>query len=68
LHQSLRKVFPLLISLLDLNDMCEESTINFWKDDFVLYDCINPIFFVLERQVDDETSALSEIFLQFIID
>lgn len=48
--------------------MCEESTINFWKDDFVLYDCINPIFFVLERQVDDETSALSEIFLQFIID
>jgi len=60
-------MFPLLISLLDLNDMSKESAVNFRESNFIFNHCIDPILFVLKRKINNESSALCEILLQLII-
>lgn len=54
-------MFPLLICLLNLNDMGEEAATDFGECDLVLYHGVDPVLFVLEGQVDDESAALCKV-------
>ena len=61
-------MFPLFVSLFGLDDVGEEPAIEFGQREFVADDCFNPVFFVLEGQVQYKPPASGELFLELVVD
>lgn len=47
--------------------MSEKSAVNFWEYNLIGDDGLNPIFFVFEWEVQNESPTLSKVFLKLVV-
>lgn len=60
-------MFPLLLRLLNLYDMCEKSALYLGEIQPVANEDFYPEFTVLKGQIYDESSRLGVVFLKLIV-